>query len=86
MPDSYEMEVLSAKLELLAATEEVMRLVRRSAAFGPEWSAASERHHHTIKAWRRVVSRSRLADMPLTASTGSSVTPPARRITSEYSS
>lgn len=73
MPDSYEMEVLSVKLELLAATEEVMRLVRRGEAFGPEWTAASERHHHTIKNWRRVVSRAHLPEMSLTAPIGRSI-------------
>jgi thiamine biosynthesis protein ThiC len=64
------MEVLSAKLELMAATDEVMRLVRRGAAFGPEWSAARERHDHTIKNWRRVVSRAHLPEMSLTAPMG----------------
>jgi len=85
MPDSYEMELLSVKLNLVAATEEVMRLVRRGAAFGPEWTAASERHDCAIKHWRRVVSRSRLPDMSLTAS-GPRQYSPAQRVTSECSS
>jgi hypothetical protein len=50
-----------------------MRLVRRGAAFGPDWKAASERHHHTIKNWRRVVSRAHLPEMSLTAPIASSI-------------
>jgi hypothetical protein len=57
MTNPYEIELLSVKLELQSATDEFMRLVRNNAAFGPQWTAASERHSRAVAHWRRVVMR-----------------------------
>jgi hypothetical protein len=57
MSNSYEIELLTVKLELQAATDEYMRLVRQNAAFGPQWTAAGERHARAVANWRRVVTR-----------------------------
>ena len=57
MSNSYEIELLTAKLELQAATDEYMRLVRQKTAFGPQWTAASERHARAVANWRAVVMR-----------------------------
>ncbi|MBI6816816.1 hypothetical protein [Pseudomonas syringae] len=57
MKNSYEIELLSVKLELQAATDEYMRLVRQNAAFGPQWTAAGERHARAVAKWRQVVTR-----------------------------
>ncbi|KGF62524.1 hypothetical protein [Pseudomonas lutea] len=67
MSNPYEIELLTVKLELQAATDEYMRLVRQNTAFGPQWTAASERHARAVANWRRVVARPSAPNVSITA-------------------
>ena len=57
MNSAFEMEVLTVTLELSAASGEVMHRVRSGKAFGPAWTAASDRQNRAFKKWRKVIDR-----------------------------
>jgi hypothetical protein len=57
MGNDYKDELVKATETVRTAMDEILRLVRKGKAFGPEWDAASDKHDEAVRNWRALINK-----------------------------